>query len=143
MGVAGERKRHPVGDAGENVRFVHHQNHRMAGIDLRERVRQVILAFELMVAQRMGQLIAHAGEPEAPLRLAEQKRLVFQNRDTDPRERRPDAGDVVPPVVIAEDRPDPEPRPQARQLGRPHRMWNPLGDETMRGEIISHQEDNV
>jgi len=94
-------------------------------------------------AEAERQLVAEAGEPEPAARVADQHRAIFQHRNVNLVQSGADAGDVEPPVVVAEDRPDAEPRLEAGERGGPHRVRNALGDEPMGGEIVAQHDDQV
>ena len=98
---------------------------------------------ELARPEPMGELVAEPGQPEAAAGVVEQHGVVFHDRHAHAVERAAHALDVVPPVVIAEDGIDAEPRLEAREFGRPGRMRHPLGDETVGGEIIAEDHDQV
>ena len=91
----------------------------------------------------MGELIAEPGQPEAAAAIVQQHGVVFQHRHAHRRQCAAHALDVVPPVVIAEDGIDAEPRLEAGKLGRPDRMRHPLGDEAVGGEIVAQDHDQI
>ena len=69
------------------------------------------------------------GQPELPPRRAEQYGIVFEHRNLHAGERAAHAGKIVPPIVIAEDRPGAERRLKPRQFGGPNRIGDRLGLE--------------
>ena len=91
----------------------------------------------------MRDLIAEPSEPETAAVVVEQHRIVLHERDAHAGERLAHTANVVPPVVIAEDGIDAEPRLEPPELGRPGGMRHMLGDETMGGEIIAEHDDQV
>jgi len=105
----GDARRH----ARKNIGFVREQDDRVVGRELRQRPRQIVDAAEAVRAYAMGNLIADAGYPDALALGTEQDSLILQERDAHFRQRIAHAGEIVPPVMIAEDRPDPERRLQA------------------------------
>ncbi len=91
----------------------------------------------------MRELIAKAGEPE-PLSLGpEPDRLVFEDRDAHVGERAAHGGKVVPPIVVAENRPSSERRLKPRQLGRPGGVGHALGREPVPRSEVSEQNDQI
>ena len=95
------------------------------------------------MADGVSKLIAKPGQPEAAAALAHQHGVVFHHRNANLRQSRARAGDVVPPVVIAEDGMNAKRRAQPRQFRRPGGGRHMLGDETMRGEEIAEQHDEI
>ena len=95
------------------------------------------------MAERIGELVADTREPESLPRLAEQHRVVFQNGDVHAGERAAHAVEVVPPIVIAEDRPGAERRTETREFGRPERVRHALGREPVPGDEIAEQDNEI
>ena len=83
------------------------------------------------------------GQPEFLPGRPEQHRVVFKNRDAHVGERAAHACKIVPPIVIAEDRPDAERRAKPRQLGRPQRIVDRLDLELVPRLEIAEQHDEV
>ena len=143
MGVPGERQRHAAGNLRKDVRLMHHEDERLVPGHLGERARQIVDPLEVTVPKPDRDLVADPGQPESLARLSEPERIIFHHRDIHRGERGSNPGNVVPPVVIAEDGEGTEPRFEPRQLARPGRMRHALGHEVMRREIIAEQQDEV
>ena len=126
VGMAGKRERHAIRNRRKNVRLVGQKQHRIVGSDLRKRARQIVDAAEAAVAEPVGELIAEPGQPKPLSRRAQQHGVVFQDRYLHAGERAAHAGKIVPPIVIAEDRPGSERRLKPRQFGRPQRIGDRL-----------------
>ncbi len=69
MGMPGKRQRHPIGHCGEDVRLVHHQDHRIVARNPGHGRRQIVGTAKTALPQRKRELIAEAGQPEARARL--------------------------------------------------------------------------
>ena len=110
---------------------------------LRERAGQIVDAAKSAVAEPMSELVAEAGKPELLPRRAEQHGLVFQKRNVHVGERAAHAVKIVPPVVIAEDRPGAERRFEPRQFGSPVRIGDRLDLELIPRLEIAEQHDQV
>ena len=120
MGVAGKRQRHAVRHVRENVRLVHEQHDRIVGFDLAPASRQIVDAAEAAMPEPMGELIADARRA----RTAARRRRAAPRRFPAPgcarrRARARTPIEVVPPVMIAKDRPDAERRLEPRKFRRP------------------------
>ena len=98
---------------------------------------------EAAVPEEMRELIADAGEPELPALRSELDRVVFQNGDAGIGERAAHGGDFVPPVMIAEDRPDAERSLKPRKLGRQSSVGQALGLEPVPRDVVAEQDDEV
>ena len=59
-----------VGHLRENIGLVHQQHDRIVGVDARQRPGQIVDAAEAAMAERMGELVAEAGQPERVAGLA-------------------------------------------------------------------------
>ena len=99
-----------------------------------ERAGQIIHAAKCCRPKPIGDLIAETRQPEAAGRRAPTAPRRFASPECALCRARGARSDVVPPVVIAEDRIDAERRVQPGKLSSPDRMRHPLGYETMRGE---------
>ena len=113
MGVSGKGQSNPRRYSRKNIRLVREQDDRVIGLDLRQRAREIVDAAEAARSDAMGDLIADTGNPDPLALRTEQDRLIFQERYAHARKRAAHAGEIVPPVVIAEYRPNPERRLQA------------------------------
>ena len=134
-----ERQRHARRHIGENVRLVSEQQHGIVGLHPRQRSRQIVDAAELAVPKPVGELIAEAGEPKPLPGLTEQHRVVFQDRQLRFGKRAAHAFEIVPPIVIAEDRPAAERRLESRQFGRPVGVGDGRRLERIPGPEIAKQ----
>ena len=83
---------------------------------------EIVLAAELPRPEPVRDLIAEAGEPETGRAVAEQHGAVLEQGMPTFIERAARPADIVPPVVIAEDRPHAERRREPRELAGPDRM---------------------
>ena len=146
MGVAGERQR----DArpAPAVKISGSCASRMTGSSVLtrcERAGQIVDAAEAARAEpiaRAGRRArpARSGWPATPSSTASFSSSGMRAV----RKRAAHAVDVVPPVVIAEDRIDAERRAQARQARPPRPVRrHSFGDETMGGEIIAEHHDEI
>ena len=117
---------------------------RIVGRDLRERARQIVDAAKAAVSEPVGDLVAEAGEPEPLARRAEQHRVVFETGMPDVGKAPRMPCEIVPPVVIAEDRPHAERRPQPCRARPPTPdRRHVLGDEAKGRDIVAEQHDDV
>jgi lipoprotein-anchoring transpeptidase ErfK/SrfK len=141
--VARERQRHSLRHLGENVRLMHQQDHRIVGIDTRKRAGQIVDSPEISRPEPVRKLIAEPRQPEFLAVGAEKPRLVLHDRNVDLGQRAADTPDVVPPVVVAEDRPHAKRRTQLCQFARPYIVRHTLGDEPVGRKIVAQQDNQV
>ena len=132
-----------VGYARKNVRLVHQKEDRIVGSDLRQRAGQVVDAAKAAVAEPIGELIADPSKPKSLPRAAEHHRFVFQDGNLRRRRARSDADEIVPPIVIAEDRPNSERSFEPRQFGRPDRIGDPLIRKAVGRDVVAEQNDKI
>jgi hypothetical protein len=137
--VSATRPRH----LRKNVGLVHQEHDRVIGVHPRERTRQIVDAAKPPPSDPMRELIADARQPEFLPRRAQQHRVVFKNRDTGVRECAAHAMQIVPPIVIAEDRPDAERRAKPAELTRPQRIVDRHEVELVKRLEIAEQHDSV
>src|SRR5262249_9459540 len=127
VGMARKRERDATGNAGKNIRLVSQQNDGRAVRHLGEHARQIVDAAKTLAAfpaDNKSKLIAKSREPEWRTVVFKAHDIVLKHRNADvfqrePAEDRPFAsslgGSVLPPVVIAKDSVDSQPRLQALQ----------------------------
>ena len=144
MGMARERQRDAFGHAGENVRLVDQaaRRDRRSGFGgacpADRRCRESVPARSNALPDRQVR----------PARISAWTRRAAPRRFRAPECARPasalaDAMSVVPPVVIAEDRPDAERRMQPCQFGAPERIVDRLDRIFVPGFEIAEQDDEV
>ena len=127
----------------EDVRLVRHQHDRRAVLgDAGKRTRQVVDAAETAVAERMGELVAEAGQPEGrPVLRLQAHHVVFHQRMSLAAKAPPHAVDVVPPVVIADDAVDAERRRQVGERPAPFGRRHHRGAEASQaGDVVAEEQ---
>jgi hypothetical protein len=107
------------------------QNHRVVGCDLGKRTRKIVFAAKCIRPGPVGELVCEPGDPEARVSLAQQDRTVLKTGDAGLGKCPADNPDPIPPVMIAENGPDPQRRVKPRQLAGPDSGGHPLGDEAV------------
>jgi len=128
--VAGDGQRDAVGHLREQVRVVAEQDgRRVVG-----NVPQGAFDVRRLVAE-----VLDAGDPH----VARAARLVLQHRDSRVAESRAHAGAVVAPVVVAEDRDDPERRPQPAEPRRHGRRRDARSEADLGIDVVAEQQDEV
>ena len=110
---------------------------------VRKRARKIVDAAKASRPDPMRELIAKSGQPESLLALPEQHGLVLEDRDARAGKRTAYAAQIVPPVVIAEDRPDAERRMEPGKFARPERIVDRLDLVFVPGFEIAEQHDEV
>ena len=143
MGMAGERECHTRWHLGENVRLMHEQNHRIIGADAGQGAGQIVRAPKLVATKAISDLVPKSRQPEAPAARSQKHRVIFHERHVCPVKRAAHAVDVVPPVVIAENRKDTERCMQTAKLARPCRVRHALGDEMVGCEIVAQHHGEI
>jgi hypothetical protein len=143
VGVAGERERDPWRNAGKDVRLMHQQHNGIVGADAGERPGKVVDTAEAAVAERMRELIANARQPEFLPRRAQQHRIVLEHGNAYVRERTAHPTQVIPPIVITEDRPGAKRCAKTREFCRPEQVLHANARELIAGDEIPEQDDKI
>ncbi len=143
MRVPGKRQRDARRNTREDIRLVDQQQDRIVRADASQRSGQIINAAKFAMTKPIGDLIADSREPKPPAFRTKQHGVVLEQRNAHARERAAHTRYVMPPIVIAEDRPDAERRGEPRKLGRPYRIGNTLGHEPVRRDEVAQDHDEV
>ena len=75
--MAGERQCNAIRHGRKNIRLVNEQQHRIVGLNFRQRARQIVDAAKSAGADPMGELVAQTGQPEFLPVCAEKNRIVL------------------------------------------------------------------
>src|SRR5271154_2854580 len=142
MRVAGERKRHATWNFWKNIRLMGQEQHRIVGFDARQSARQIVDAAKFAMTEVIRKLIAQSRQPELLSGRTKHHGVVFEYRYAGAGQRAAHAMKVMPPIVIAKDRPGSERSIEPRQFAGPDRIDDWFGLEPVpRGEIAEQYDE--